>query len=61
MNYGFRVELEDDFGGGPSSETENPDGSRRENRGQRGEDVEVGVGERFEEVGDAVDVAGGVE
>ncbi|EYU17862.1 hypothetical protein MIMGU_mgv11b0181731mg, partial [Erythranthe guttata] len=61
VDGGLRVEFEDDFGGGSGSEPEYSDGSGREDRRQGGEDVVVGVGEGFEEEGDAVDVAGGVE
>lgn len=60
MDDGFRVELEEEAGGGTGSEAEDSDGSRRENGRESGEDVEVSVGEGFEEEGYAVNVAGRV-
>lgn len=61
VELGVRVEVEDDAGGGAGAEAEDGDGAGGEERGEGGEDVEVGVGESGAEEGDAVDVAGLVE
>lgn len=61
MDDGFGVELEEDAGGGAGAEAEDGEGSRRDDGREGGEDVEVGVGEGFEEERDAVDVSGTVE
>lgn len=61
MDHRVGVKLEEETCGGACAEAEDGDGAGREERWERGEDVEVGVGERLEEEGDAVDVSGGVE
>lgn len=61
VDDGFGVELEEDAGGGAGAEAEDGEGSRRDDGWEGGEDVEVGVGEGFEEERDAVDVSGTVE
>lgn len=59
-----RVRFKDQFGGRPGPEPEDGERAGGEDRGEGGEDVEVGGGEEAsvgEGEGDAVDVAGGVE
>lgn len=61
MNHPLRVQLQNGAGGCTRPETENSDGSGRQNGRQGGEDVKVSVGEVLEDERDAVDVSGDIK
>ncbi|RDX79311.1 hypothetical protein CR513_40277, partial [Mucuna pruriens] len=58
---GFGIKVEEEAGGGTGAEAEEGEGAGGQKWRERGEDVEVGIGEGFEEEGYAVDVSGGVQ